>query len=499
MGAMRQVRGIPGSKRDEEGRCTPVISVTGSGVSSTAQASAGVGVAAHVTAKTVAASAILGMATADLEQAVVKELQENPALEMQMLPPADGAAETLAPPARLATPPRDSSIVNAAGGTQATSAGADEFDPLAAVCAPMTLPELLYQQLCLQVATADEPVAAYLVWNLDEHGYLPTDIVADAAEALGVTVDSVTRVLAQLQELDPPGIGARDLRECLLLQLAQLQAEGVVCALAEQVVRDYLADIGHRRWGGVARALGVRADDVQAAAAFIKKNLNPYPAQQYYPARAMRHWERPAMPSVLISEDVERERYVVEIVESRRFALRINPLYRALAESASAHGAQLTPAEREHISTYLERAVAFLSALRRRYRILYDIADVLVTTQREFLRHGPLYLRYLTQAMVAEQARVHPSTVSRATSGKFALLPDDTLSPLSIFFAAELKVREVLRRLIADEEAPLSDQRLSDLLAEQGVPCSRQMVAVHREQMGVPSARERARRRRAGI
>jgi RNA polymerase sigma-54 factor len=481
--------------------------------------------AARVSAKVVAASTILAMTAADLEQEVVKEVQENPALEMTALPPADHGAE-------VAMPNDDPGAGHALRGfdqlpgivgarMHTGDIGDDEYDPVALVAAPMTLPEQLLEQLRLQIAASEEPIATYLAWNLDEHGYLPEDIVVDAAATLGVNPEAVEGVLAQLQDLDPPGVGARNLRECLLLQTRQLQEEGVSHPLVEALIQGHLEDVGRRRWGPIARALGVSAADVQAAAAFIKKNLNPYPAQQYYAARGAVRRERPAAPSVLIHEDREREDYRVEVVESRRFVLQVNPLYQLLLHPRAAQSGassserrlayeldddmraalahiELGSEERAHVVTYVERARAFISALQQRYRILQDIAEALVSAQRDFLRRGPLYLRYLTQAMVAEAVQVHPSTVSRATSGKFALLPSHVLTPLSVFFAAELKVREVMRELIEQEETPLSDQRLAEVLTERGMPLSRQMVAVHREQMGIPSARERARLRRSG-
>lgn len=483
--------------------------------------------AARVNAKIVATSTILGMTTAELEQEVIKELQENPALEMQELPPVDHDVETLLPDvdpgAGYARCGFDQLPDSDARRTPAIAAGDDDYDPFAIVAAPVTLPEQVLAQLRLQVTAGEVPIASYLVWSLDDRGYLPEGIVSDVAAALGVEAGAVERVLAQLQELDPPGVGARNLRECLLLQLRRLQMEGSTGApypLVESLIAAHLEDVGRRRWGSLSRALGASIAEVQAAAVFIKKNLNPYPAQQYYPARGAIRRERPAAPSVLIHEDREMNDYRVEVVESRRFVLRINPLYQLLLHPEAARSAvlpsgrrvgdvddamraalarvALAPEEREHVAIYVERARAFISALRQRYRILQDIAEALVAAQRDFLRYGPLHLRYLTQAMVAEQVHVHPSTVSRATSGKFALLPGNTLTPLSVFFAAELKVREVLRELIEQEVRPLSDQRLAELLTSRGMPLSRQMVAVHREQMGIPSARERARLRRAG-
>jgi RNA polymerase sigma-54 factor len=144
------------------------------------------------------------------------------------------------------------------------------------------------------------------------------------------------------------------------------------------------------------------------------------------------------------------------------------------------------------VGHFLERARFFMNALQRRHDLLQRLVTYLVTFQQDFLERGPLYLRHLTQTDVARELGIHASTVSRATSGKFAQLPSQRLLPLQTFFASETRVQNLIRQIIFQETRPLSDEQIARRLREhQGITISRQMVANYRADLKIPAARQR--------
>jgi RNA polymerase sigma-54 factor len=313
----------------------------------------------------------------------------------------------------------------------------------------------------------------------------------EIASTLQVEVNRVRGVLEELQDLDPPGIGARTVQECLLLQLQRLERQGIIIPSATQaIIQDHLEALGHHRFEHIRHALGISREDVQAAFLFIRTNLHPYPAHHYYDASSDPQSTRLRVrPSVLIHrKPTEPPGYEVEVVELQRLLVRVNPLYQQLHQQPH----QISIDERKHVGHFLERARFFMNALQRRHDLLQRLVTYLVTFQQDFLERGPLYLRHLTQTDVARELGIHASTVSRATSGKFAQLPSQRLLPLQTFFASETRVQNLIRQIIFQETRPLSDEQIARRLREhQGITISRQMVANYRADLKIPAARQR--------
>ena len=197
------------------------------------------------------------------------------------------------------------------------------------------------------------------------------------------------------------------------------------------------------------------------------------------------------MPSVLIHRNTSSASgYEVEIIESQRFFLRLSSAYQRIRQQPEL---ALSPGELEHVTHYLERARMFMSQVQRRTLLLRKVMLHLVLYQRDFLDHGLLHLRPLTQKMIAQELDIHVSLISRTIAGKFARLPSQELIPLHRFFSAELRVQELIRQIITSESKPLSDAHIARLLKEQhGITLSRQMVANYRSELGIPAARQRA-------
>lgn len=453
----------------------------------------------------IVANTVIHYSTVELEQAIIRELDENPALELaeRMICPmcsrplrgSQCAFCSASNPGERTLPDQSYQMDDNFSGALKSDTE-DDLDPFWAAADPVTLPEYLLGHLRLVLEESEHEIALHVVDNLDAHGY-STSSPEELATTLQVEVSRVRGVLEELQDLDPPGIGARTVQECLLLQLQWLERQGVTIPLAARaIIQDHLEALGHHRFEHIRHALTISLDDVEAAFLFIRTNLHPYPAHHYYdessdPQLASQR----VRPSVLIHrKPTEPTSYEVEVVEPQRFLVHVNPLYRQLHQQSQ----QISTDERKHVVHFLERARFFMSALQRRHDLLQRLVTYLVTFQRDFLDHGPLYLRHLTQTDVARELGIHASTVSRATAGKFAQLPCQTLLPLQIFFASEMRVQDFVRQIILQERIPLSDERIARQLHEQqGITVSRQMIANYRADLKIPAARQRVLLQRA--
>lgn len=365
----------------------------------------------------------------------------------------------------------------------------DEDDPWARIPVSETLAEILLRQLEALIAPGDEEIAEQLVGNLNERGYLEMS-VPDIAAHLNVPVERVEYVLSQLQTLEPLGIGARDLRECLLIQLDALEELDTPHPLAHTLIDRYLDRLGRNQWQDIARALGVTEREVRHASHYIRATLHPFPAYTYNAETPQTRSNNDAAyvrPDVIIRKIGAA--FELELIEEKRYRFSINadevmpPLV-------------VTPLSRElqqYINHHLDRAKFFIDCVQRRWRTLKRVMELVVDYQRDFLERGVRYLRPLTRAEVATRLNLDEGTVSRATANKYALLPNGRLIPLSDFFDSSLSIKDVLREVIAGEDAKrrFSDDELAHLMQARGYPMARRTVTKYREEMGIGSSRER--------
>lgn len=449
----------------------------------------------RVSPRLVAASYILELSSMELQQAVNQELLENPALEMVEKPTCSvcgGALQGSICPNCLSQqkgpdPVQDSDdyyLTEHAAGPNLAAPVDDDFDPLTQVAAQVTLAEQLLNDLQSILSRADLPIAEYLVGNLDDNGYLQCS-VEEVADYLDVEIGRVEAVLRQLQSLEPIGVGARNLRECLLIQLAYLESEGVTCPYAVEIVSSYLKELGEHKYSKIASELGTSVQQVGKAHDFIKDRLNPYPAQgfSWSGAGSNRSNQSGVLPDVLITKT--ETGFEVEVVESKRFLLRVSPMYQRLSADLDAQPTRYSEEERRHIQHYVSRAKLFIANINQRRQTLHKITTYTVQVQKEFLEKGIRYLKPLTRASVAMALGMHESTVSRATASKFVMLPNGKVIPYSDFFQAALSVMDVIKEMIANEETPLTDHEISTKLADQGITVARRTVAKYREQLGI--------------
>jgi RNA polymerase sigma-54 factor len=358
----------------------------------------------------------------------------------------------------------------------------DEFDPMTQVADEMSLSEHLLIELQALLTAEDLPIAEYLVGNLDERGWL-TASVDEVMAVFGVDRSRVEGVLAQLQSLEPVGIGARDLRECLLIQLRYLDEElGIRQPYAKEIITDHLAELGEHKFGRIAQELKIDHSVVEEVWEFIKTQMNPYPARQFAgESGTVRSVHM--LPDVIISQ--RDHGYEVEVLESKRYFLRVTPVYSQLSATIEAEPDRFTEEEKRHIQRYVSRAKLFIQNINQRRQTLHKITTCLVARQKDFLAGGVRYLKPLTRAAVAAELGIHESTVSRATAGKFVMIPTREVIPFSNFFTASLSVKDLIKEIIESEKAPLTDQEIAERLEKRGVQIARRTVAKYRESLGI--------------
>ena len=455
-----------------------------------------------VTPKQIAANYILQMSSVELQEAIAQELEENPALEMQELSSCPICGHPVTGNYCTECMPRKNEGEDAArlltaddlpgdGGGRVRDED-DEFDPIARAEADFTLEDHLTWNLHALLPSRLHPVADHVIGALDSNGFL-TQSDAEIADATGVTPADVGQVLLAMQGLEPIGIGSRSITESLLAQVQYLREQGEmdVPPHAEVVIGKHLADLGERRFREVAASIGATQREVVAVWEFVKSNLNPYPTAAFTAAVSGDTSRAIIRPDVLIREiDDELQ---VEVVESRRFALQVAPIYSSL--SSKLRSSETTEDEKQHVRQYVGRAKFFIDNINRRRATIQRIAECLVERQRDYLLNGVQHLVPLTRAEVGELIGMHESTVSRATADKYVMIPSGEVVPFSHFFTASLGIKDQIKRMIETEDPqhPYSDQEIADALAELGIALARRTVAKYRDELQILPARLRHR------
>ena len=364
----------------------------------------------------------------------------------------------------------------------------DEFDPMASIPMGETLTEVLLQQLEALIAPDDGLIAEQLVGNLNERGYLEIS-TNDIATLLEVPLKRVEYVLSQLHTLEPVGIGARNLRECLLIQLEALSEQETPHPLAYTLIDQYLERLGRGQFHEIAHKLNVAEQEIRQASLYIRSTLNPFPAHTY---QADLRFLRSATDATFVRPDVIILRgengFEVELIEERRYRFSIIP-----DQLAQQTGVTPTGEEQRYLQYASDHAKFFIECVRRRWRTLKQVVTLVVDYQRDFLENGIRHLRPLTRAEVANRLNLDEGTVSRTTANKYALLPNGRLIPISDFFDSSLGIKDILHELIQSEDPKhrLSDDELAKLMQAQGHPMARRTVTKYREEMGIGSSRER--------
>ena len=355
--------------------------------------------------------------------------------------------------------------------------------------APVRLADHLEQQLSL--VALGEPLrdaAEAIIGNLDENGYL-IEPLEEIVTACGQPLEVVQEALAEVQKLDPAGVGARTLQECLLLQLEHRNARGGV---AWQIVEKHLKLVETRQHRELAKVLDRPPEHVQIALRAIQ-HLDPRPGLRYSTTGA-RHIE----PDVYISKDGDD--YIISLNDEDLPQLRLNPQYRRLLDRENEKDV------RNYVKERFQSALLLLKNIEQRKRTIVQVCQSVIARQREFLDGGIDCLKPMMIKDVAEEIGVHPSTVSRAVAGKFAHTPQGVFE-LRYFFSEAVQgtagsetpllvVKRKVKKMIDDEDPrqPLTDDHITAKLRGEGIDVTRRTVAKYREDMKIPSTHQRRER-----
>ena len=447
---------------------------------------------------------LLQYSRVDLDSFIQDELERNPFLADDNDEGADALPEEIhggASPVDMFLPPAENEAARHSDWSRppaGSRAAPGELEFAANLPQAAALRDHLRNQLpLLCLAGADVGIAHVLIDSVDDGGYLRDDL-AEVAVRLGCDLSRIEALLRRLQALEPTGVFARDLRECLSLQLAERNRLDP----AMQSLLANLQPLARRDMPALRRVCGVDDDDLLEMVAEIRA-LTPKPGAAYGcgPIAAL-------VPDLIVRSAAEGE-WLIEMNGETLPKLLVDRRYQAKVRASP-----LRPAEKSFVVDRLAEAEWLVRSLDQRARTILKVAAEIVRHQSAFLSHGIEHLRPLTLKAVADAAKVHPSTVSRAISGKYVATPRGVFE-LKFFFAIAIPVtdgcdarsaaaiRHRIRMMIdgelADPGAVLSDDRIVELLRSSGVDIARRTVTKYREAMHIPSSFERKRLARAGV
>ena len=458
---------------------------------------------------------LLQLSQVELSAFIDQELEGNPLLERDETPPEGAAVESAQPEPEPQVEAESSRAAEVREQWEETagSEGEGDFDlggdPAAWASTPTrraadedlpgldqtltrarTLRDHLMDQISIDLsAPADRLIAQHLLDLVDEAGYVQ-GALTDVAERLGAELSEVERVLSRLQRMDPPGVFARDLAECLALQLRERDRLDP----AMQALLDNLPLLASRSLAELVQVCGVDAEDIQDMAAEIR-SLDPKPGLAFDPAVA-----DPVIPDVLMRSDGEGG-WIIELNSDALPRVLVNNAYYAQVS----RGARGKP-DREYLSERFQAANWLVKALHQRATTILKVAREIVRQQDGFFRHGIQHLKPLVLRDIAGAIGMHESTVSRVTSNKFMASPRGMFE-LKYFFTSSIagtngsaalsaeSVRFRIKALIDGERSDgvLSDDQIVDILVKDGIDIARRTVAKYREALRIPSSVQRRR------
>jgi RNA polymerase sigma-54 factor len=353
-----------------------------------------------------------------------------------------------------------------------------------------TLQDFLLEQLQLSNLKGKVlEVARYLIEAIDDNGYL-TLTVEEVCVATGANEDEADKALSYIQTLEPCGVGARNLSECLIIQLA---AKGLLTDEIEFIIENMLEDIANNKVSHIAKKVGLKPEEVQDILDMIKK-LEPKPGRQFSTGESTRY----VVPDIIVEK--VNDDYVVSTNDSSVPKLMVSSYYSQLSQTAKGD---------EELEKYLNgrfnSAMWLIRSIEQRKQTIFNVAVAVVHYQKDFFDNGEKYLKTLTLKQIAEELNIHESTVSRAINGKYIQSPRGVFE-LKYFFSSGVSmesgdgmssnsVKSFIKEIVEGEDTkkPYSDQDMVEMLKEKGIDISRRTVAKYREGMGIQSSSKRRR------
>jgi len=428
---------------------------------------------------------ILKLGILELSNLISQEIEENPFLEeVEDLPPNDMMEEE-----KEDERSEWDDYMPFLPDLENPSPDEDRYKGIDSIAAPPpSLHEHLFWQLALSdLSEEDKEIGEMIIEQIDKSGYFRGS-VDEIARSMGKSTEEVERVLSLIQKFDPPGVGARDLRECLLLQL---RAGGLEGGLEWRIVKDHLEDLeGNDGIHKIAEELGVESSDIEEALELIR-SLNPIPGSEYDYERAM-----PIIPDIIVEEG--KEGYEIKVNEDPLPPIRISPYYKKIMSASDPSFENAKSFLREK----LRSAMWVIKGLEQRRMNLKRVADFVINHQKEFVEKGPMFLKPLRLKDVAEELGLDQSTVSRIVANKYVQTPRGIFE-LRHFFdqgvgkegntISARSIKEMIKDLISkeDKRMALTDKEIAEILRRKGIDIARRTVAKYREELGIPSSEKR--------
>lgn len=354
----------------------------------------------------------------------------------------------------------------------------------------ITLKEHLQFQLHISVVKPKyKKIGEYIIECIDNNGYLTVDI-EEIAQILNEKLSDVENILYLIQSFDPSGVGARNLRECLSIQLKQMNYWD---ERMKKIIYNHLEDLANNRFQRISKKLGISCKEIQDIKDFIK-TLEPKPGRIFATDQDVRY----IIPDAYIKKIGDE--YLVIINDSANPRLRINHFYKTLLKQEDK--SSLTS---KYLKEKLESAMWLIKSIEQRRSTLYNVVSSILEVQKDFFEQGVTALKPLTLKEIAEKLEIHESTVSRATNGKYVQTPKG-LFELKYFFNSGIEsksgdmmasqgIKNMIKEIIEREDSskPISDQKIADILKDKGIKISRRTVAKYRDEMGILSSSKRKR------
>lgn len=353
---------------------------------------------------------------------------------------------------------------------------------------------LIWQLELTHFSETDTLIADTIIDAIDDAGYLPTSIqeITDSLDkSLEVEPDEVEAVLHRIQQFDPIGIGARNLQECLQLQLQQFNKDTPWLREAKILIRDYFGLLSNRDFSKLGSKMKLSTDDLKKVIDFIQA-LNPRPGAQFNDTEP-----EYIVPDVYVTK--KNGKWTVELNAESIPKLRINSLYANMVKRGS------NSKDNNYLRDNLQEARWFLKSLQSRHETLMKVANCIIERQRGFLDHGEEAMKPLVLRSIAEAIDMHESTISRVTTRKYMHTPRGIFE-LKFFFSSHVSteaggecsataIRAIIKKLVAAENPskPLSDNKMASVLAEQGINVARRTIAKYREALSISPSNERKR------
>lgn len=346
---------------------------------------------------------------------------------------------------------------------------------------------LRWQLAHLGLTDQEEEAGHFVIGNLNRHGFLEIS-QEDIVKELDCPEEVAARAIAIVQEMDPPGVGARDVKESLLLQLKRLDLRDPLAAL---IIKEHLHSLELKKHHAIARAVGRPLSDVQAAVEIIT-NLNPYPGTQYSDEET--HY---VIPDVYVHK--VGDEYLIVLNDEGLPRLRVSPVYQEMLNSEH----DTAKSTKNYIQEKLKNAVWLIKSIQQRQRTIYKVMESILKFQYDFFEKGVAHLKPLILKDVAEDIEMHESTISRVTTNKYVHTPQGIFE-LKYFFNTAIKcqggdslasesMRDRIRSMIKAEDPgkPLNDNTIAEIFARENIKLARRTVAKYREQLGILPAKFR--------